>query len=155
MLVWAHHMFAVGMPVRAAVFFMISDDADRGADRREDLQLARDDVAREPHFDTPMLFALGFIAVFTIGGLSGVFLAAFPVDWQVTTPTSSSRTSTTCSSAARCSASSPGSTTGGRRCSAGCSTSARQGALLAHVRRLQPDVLPAALLGLLGMPRRV
>ena len=35
------------------------------------------------HFDTPMLYALGFLSVFTIGGLSGIFLAAFPVDWQV------------------------------------------------------------------------
>jgi cytochrome c oxidase subunit 1 len=33
--------------------------------------------------DTPMLFALGFLSIFTIGGLSGIYLAAFPVDWQV------------------------------------------------------------------------
>jgi cytochrome c oxidase subunit 1 len=33
--------------------------------------------------DSPMLYAIGFLSVFTIGGLSGIYLAAFPVDWQV------------------------------------------------------------------------
>src|SRR4029453_13890235 len=34
-------------------------------------------------FDTPMLFAPGFVAIFTIGGLTGIYLPAFPLDWQV------------------------------------------------------------------------
>ncbi len=34
-------------------------------------------------FDTPMLFAVAFLSVFMFGGLTGIYLAAFPVDWQL------------------------------------------------------------------------
>ena len=35
-------------------------------------------------FRVPLLFAVGFIAQFVVGGATGVILAVFPVDWQLT-----------------------------------------------------------------------
>jgi cytochrome c oxidase subunit 1 len=84
MLVWAHHMFAVGMPWGLQVFFMISSMAVAVPTGIKILNWIATTWRGNLIFDTPMLFALGFIAVFTMGGLSGIFLAAFPVDWQVT-----------------------------------------------------------------------
>ena len=49
MLVWAHHMFAVGMPIVPGHLLHALLDGGRRPDRRQDLQLARDDLAREPH----------------------------------------------------------------------------------------------------------
>ena len=83
MLVWAHHMFTIGMPTFLLGFFMISSmiiAVPTGVKIFNWLAtLWRGNI----RFDTAMLFALGFIGLFTIGGLSGIFVAAFPFDWQV------------------------------------------------------------------------
>jgi cytochrome c oxidase subunit I len=84
MLVWAHHMFAVGLPWGLQAFFMISSMAVAVPTGVKIFNWLATTWRGNLIFDTPMLFALGFIAVFTMGGLSGIFLAAFPVDWQVT-----------------------------------------------------------------------
>jgi cytochrome c oxidase subunit I len=83
MLVWAHHMFTTGMPTFLLGFFMVSSmiiAVPTGVKIFNWLAtLWRGNI----RFDTAMLFALGFIGLFTIGGLSGIFVAAFPFDWQV------------------------------------------------------------------------
>jgi cytochrome c oxidase subunit 1 len=84
MLVWAHHMFAVGLPYWMQGFFMISSLAVAVPTGVKIFNWLATTYKGNISFDTPMLFALGFVGVFTIGGLTGIFLAAFPVDWQVT-----------------------------------------------------------------------
>jgi cytochrome c oxidase subunit I len=84
MLVWAHHMFAVGLPWGLQAFFMLSSMAVAVPTGVKIFNWLATTWRGNVIFDTPMLFALGFIGVFTMGGLSGIFLAAFPVDWQVT-----------------------------------------------------------------------
>jgi len=84
MLVWAHHMFAVGLPVGLDSFFMITSMAVAVPTGVKIFNWLATIWRGNIHFDTPMLWALGFIAVFTLGGISGIFLAAFPIDWQVT-----------------------------------------------------------------------
>ena len=83
--VWAHHMFATGHRPGRRLRVRSVDDAHRDPDRREDLQLARARCgAARCGSRTPMLFALGFIAQFTIGGLSGVMHSIVPADTQQT-----------------------------------------------------------------------
>jgi cytochrome c oxidase subunit 1 len=55
-IVWAHHMYTVGMPVTGQLFFM---------------------------YETPMLFACGFLFLFTLGGFTGLVLSLAPVDIQL------------------------------------------------------------------------
>ena len=83
MLVWAHHMFTVGMPTYLNIWFMLASMVIAVPTGMKIFNwlatLWRGNITLE----TPMLFALGFLSVFTIGGLSGIYLAAFPIDWQV------------------------------------------------------------------------
>jgi len=83
MLVWAHHMFTTGMPIGLDSFFMISSMVIAVPTGVKIFNWLATTWRGNLIFDTPLLFIIGFIALFTIGGLSGIFLAAFPVDWQV------------------------------------------------------------------------
>ena len=82
MLVWAHHMFTVGLPGYLQGFFMISSMIIAVPTGIKIFNWLATTWRGNLHFDTPMLFALGFIVIFTIGGLSGIFVAAYPFDWQ-------------------------------------------------------------------------
>jgi cytochrome c oxidase subunit 1 len=83
MIVWAHHMFTVGLGWGLQSFFMIATMLVAVPTGVKILNWLATMWRGNLIFDTPMLFALGFIAIFTIGGLTGIYLGAFPVDWQV------------------------------------------------------------------------
>ena len=114
--VWAHHMFVAGMAGWLRVPMMVTSMVIAVPTGIKIFSWLATMWEGRLHFTTPMLFALGFLSMFVIGGLSG-HLPRVGADRhpRVATRTSSSRTSTTCSSAGRCSRSSPASTTGSRR----------------------------------------
>ena len=83
MFVWAHHMFATGIPIGLQAFFMISSMFVAVPTGVKIFNWLATTWRGNLIFSTAMLYALGFIAVFTLGGLSGIFLAVFPFDWDV------------------------------------------------------------------------
>jgi cytochrome c oxidase subunit I+III len=82
--VWLHHMFATGIPPLALAFFGAASilitipSAVAVFSWLATLWLGR------PWYPAAMKFMLGFIALFVIGGVSGVMTAAVPFDWQLT-----------------------------------------------------------------------
>jgi cytochrome c oxidase subunit I len=78
--VWAHHMFTTGMPVTGQLFFMYSTMLIAVPTGVKVFNWIATMWKGSMTFETPMLFAVGFIFVFTIGGLTGVILAIAPID---------------------------------------------------------------------------
>src|SRR5438270_312898 len=83
-LVWAHHMFASPVPIVVLGFFMLSSfliGVPTGVKIFNWVAtLWRGSIVTT----TALYFAVGFIAIFLVGGITGIFLATFPVDWQLT-----------------------------------------------------------------------
>jgi len=81
--VWAHHMFTTGIALRVRVAFMILTMLIAVPTGIKIFSWLATMWGGSLDFKTPMLFAVGFIAMFTIGGLSGVVVASVPVDIQL------------------------------------------------------------------------
>lgn len=79
-IVWAHHMFTVGMPTTGQLFFMLSTMLIAVPTGVKVFNWLATMWRGAMTFETPMLFAIAFVFLFTIGGFSGLMLALVPVD---------------------------------------------------------------------------
>ena len=79
-LVWAHHMFTAGMPAAGQLFFMYASMLIAVPTGVKVFNWLATMWKGSMTFETPMLFAVGFIFLFTMGGFTGLVLALVPVD---------------------------------------------------------------------------
>ena len=81
-IVWAHHMFTVGMPLAGELFFMFATMVIAVPTGVKIFNWMATMWRGALTFETPMLFAIAFLVLFTLGGFSGLMLAITPVDFQ-------------------------------------------------------------------------
>ena len=81
-IVWGHHMFAVGMPLWVEMTFMICTMLIAVPTGVKVFNWTATMWRGAMTFETPMLFAIAFVILFTIGGFSGLMLAIVPADFQ-------------------------------------------------------------------------
>ncbi len=81
-IVWAHHMFTVGMPLAGQLFFTLSTMMISIPTGVKVFNWTATMWKGSLTFEPPMLFALAFLFLFTIGGFSGLMLAVVPADFQ-------------------------------------------------------------------------
>ena len=81
-IVWAHHMFTVGMPIAGELFFMYATMLIAVPTGVKVFNWITTMFRGSMSFETPMLFSIAFVILFTIGGFSGLMLAIAPADFQ-------------------------------------------------------------------------
>ncbi|MDQ1404120.1 MAG: cytochrome c oxidase subunit, partial [Actinomycetota bacterium] len=81
--VWVHHMFAVGIPPLALGFFSAASLLIAIPSGVQFFAWIATMWKGRVHLTTPMLFALGFLLIFLMGGITGVMVAVLPFDWAV------------------------------------------------------------------------
>jgi cytochrome c oxidase subunit I len=79
-LVWAHHMYTTGLPVTAQLYYMYATMLIAVPTGVKVFNWVATMWKGSLTFETPMLFAIGFLFLFTLGGFSGLVLAIVPVD---------------------------------------------------------------------------
>jgi cytochrome c oxidase subunit I len=84
LLVWAHHMFATPMSTVVLAFFMLSSFLIAVPTGVKIFNWIATLWRGTIEWRVPLLFCVGGIATFLMGGITGIFLAVFPVDWQLT-----------------------------------------------------------------------
>jgi cytochrome c oxidase subunit 1/cytochrome c oxidase subunit I+III len=82
--VWAHHMFAVGLSTITTIYFAGASLIIVIPSAIQLFSWITTIVTGTPRFKTPLLWIVGFIVLFVMGGLSGVMFAAIPFDQQLT-----------------------------------------------------------------------
>ncbi len=82
--VWVHHMFSTGLPIATTIYFAAASMIIVIPSGIQLFAWITTIVTGTPIFKTPLLYIVGFIILFIIGGLSGVMFAAIPFDQQTT-----------------------------------------------------------------------
>ena len=83
LLVWVHHMFTMPIPFVVVIFAMLSSFFIAVPTGIKIFNWIGTLWRGTVEFTTALLFCVGFIAIFTVGGITGIFLAIIPVDWQL------------------------------------------------------------------------
>jgi cytochrome c oxidase subunit 1 len=81
--VWAHHMFVAGISTYSAMVFSLLSYAVAIPSAVKVFNWTATMYKGSVSYDTPMLYAFGFIGLFTVGGLTGLFLAALGLDVHI------------------------------------------------------------------------